>query len=76
MGPVAWVSGKNRPDVTVPFRDLMRKGTASSKGPAVLKRREVKAWADLPSVGRTRAGVRLAASRAMAKTSYQLPRGT
>jgi len=61
----------------VPFRDLMtRKGTASSKGPAVLKRREVKALADLPSVGRTRAGVRLAASRAAAKTSYRSPRGT
>jgi hypothetical protein len=65
----------------VPFRDLMtRKGTASSKGPAVLKRRklqrEVKALADLPSVGRTWAGVRLAASRAATKTSYRSPRGT
>jgi hypothetical protein len=61
----------------VPFRDLMtRKGTASSKGPAVLKRQEVKALADLPSAGRTRAGVRLAASRAAAKTSSRSPRGT
>jgi hypothetical protein len=46
----------------------------------VLKRRklqrEVKALADLPSVGRTWAGVRLAASRAATKTSYRSPRGT
>jgi hypothetical protein len=61
----------------VPLRDLMmRKGTVSSKGPAALKLREVKALAGLPSVGRTRAGVRLAASRAVAKASYQSPRGT
>jgi hypothetical protein len=62
----------------VPFRDLMtRKGTASSKGPAALKRREVaRDVKALPSVGRTRAGVRLAASRAAAKTSYRSPRGT
>jgi hypothetical protein len=65
--------GPGRP---VPFRDLMtRKGT-SSKGPAARKRRGVKALAGLPSVGRTRAGVRLAAGRAVAKASYLSPRGT
>jgi hypothetical protein len=68
----------------VPFRDLMRKGTVSPKGARGAEaagscgklRREVKAVADFPSVERTQAGVRLAASSAAAKTSYRSPRGT